>query len=547
MNVFELTEEAKVKKMATPIGGGGGGRRMRNQQSYNNRPFNNDYNDHGRSSYQPPHHDDSNYDRDDMDDGNSLNKRLHKKPEQQYYVPKKQAPAHGGAPPIQDDHQSFHKKRGGQNNNRGHSDDFGNRNRKHYQPPVDTAGQQNEFRGNSEPRIVADNQWNYGYGQRGDLNDLQRQRDTRSVEPHLLREKKPPSGVIGGMGSGGPNGGGNNSGGRRNSTNGDNPMAQQHNGNSGNRFSNLPPRLMKKYMAENKIQDDNHSSYNNHQQHKQQPNWSQTLPRNHGGGRGRGRISNSRPETPVDTYRPRSRSSDIGNDDDDFYDRSYNSNNYHYGGGPSQHHQQNRGDYRSKDFRSSNRSLTYDDGYSQSSENYNNYGRYNNDFNHYRQQNQSSYNNYHNDRSNYKNNNPKKRYDQTSGGSGGGGLANKMYDDHRKSYNADQQQTQQHQPQQFGQFSKTSINDRLSNRAQYHSTEDMLKGAPDDDLAKAVTTKMTLINSPDKPEGKLNWSTEVEQAQQELERLYRTDKTTKNYAEDQYNPNAQLPRRRHRR
>lgn len=156
------------------------------------------------------------------------------------------------------------------------------------------------FRQASEPRVLSTNPPNVNYSRPQDR--LRNERDTRSVEPTF------------GAGRGNPK----------------KPPLPAN-------FENLAPRMQRKLLQDNGLPLDYLEKLQSEQQNPHPPqNWSHTLPMSPrsrpgirgggGGGGGRNRYSGNyqqqdyRARTPVDYQRPRSRSSDVGADPDD-YDR----------------------------------------------------------------------------------------------------------------------------------------------------------------------------------------------------------------------------------
>ncbi|XP_058832395.1 uncharacterized protein LOC131690537 isoform X2 [Topomyia yanbarensis] len=173
------------------------------------------------------------------------------------------------------------------------------------------------FRQASEPRVLSTNPPNVNYNRPSDR--LRNERDTRSVEP---------SSYGGGRG---------------------NPKKPPLPAN----IETLPPRMQMKFLQDHGLPLNYLETLRNEQANAHPPpNWSHTLPisprsrpgmRGGGGGGGRNRYSGNyqqigpggggggyqqdyRARTPVDYQRPRSRSSDIGGEQDNFDDRPPRSN-----------------------------------------------------------------------------------------------------------------------------------------------------------------------------------------------------------------------------
>lgn len=308
----------------------GRGRGRSNHQNYRSGPRNN-YN--SSENYQQTNFQNGN------EEEEGINRRL-KKPAQQFYVPRPNLTptkenftreySKSPIPPPSNNYndgnrQNYKNNRGNNNSNQNRNPRFNNSRNNQYSDSRD-------IRQASEPRGPPNHPQNNYTG----MND--RQRDCRSVEPNFIpREKKPPTG-------------------RRNSTASDLGIRLPQN------IESLPPRLQKKYLAEsglpedyleqmkqNKMEESSLSmkqlvqSIDMHYGPSSQ-NWTQTLP--NARGKGHGRFKNENEGQP-DYSRPRSRSSDVGFDENEQRPPSRNFDRSN--------------DHRIKNnFRSSNRSLNYE-------------------------------------------------------------------------------------------------------------------------------------------------------------------------------------------
>lgn len=314
----------------------GRGRGRPNHQNYRSGPRNN-FN--SSADYQQQNFQNGN------DDEDGINRRL-KKPEQQFYVPRNLTQTkenysreYMSKSPIPPPSQNNYNDGNRQNykNNRGNNNSNQNRNQRFNNSRNNQYSDSRDIRQASEPRGPSNHPQNNYTG----MND--RQRDCRSVEPNFNpREKKPPTG-------------------RRNSTASDLGIRLPQN------IESLPPRLQKKCLLESGLPEDylitqmkqmEESSFSmkqlvqsieNHQYGSSSSsaaphNWTQTLP--NARGKNRGHFKNENDIQP-DYSRPRSRSSDVGFDENEQRPPSRNFDR------PNEYRMKNN-------FRSSNRSLNYE-------------------------------------------------------------------------------------------------------------------------------------------------------------------------------------------
>lgn len=316
------------------------GRGRTNHQNYRPGPRNN-FN--SSENYQQ-----QNFQQNGNEDEDGINRRL-KKPEQQFYVPRPQnltstkenysRESYSKSPiPPPSSHNTYNDgNRLNYKNNRGNNNQNQNRNQRFNNSRNNQYSDSRDIRQTSEPRGPSNHQQNNYTG----MND--RQRDCRSVEPNFIpREKKPPTG-------------------RRNSTASDLGIRLPQN------IESLPPRLQRKCLLDSGLPEDYLTQLQNNkmeesslsmkalvqsiEQHQYgssssfgPQNWSQTLP--NARGKGRANFKNEHDSQP-DYSRPRSRSSDVGFDENEQRPPSRNFDRSN--------------DYRMKNnFRSSNRSLNYE-------------------------------------------------------------------------------------------------------------------------------------------------------------------------------------------